>query len=333
MTLKEITKITNGSYVDNPRQLAQKIGISNSDEMLEFLKLVYSYNNDFIKQQNERIIKLKETEARSKETLVIEKKEDAKSDSNNNNLIQSQSTPDKKTQELLRLIEACPIKNISSILPSRDDPSFHSVMNELMIACSKDIVFSNSYLLELGDDISSSEKEEIEKQIQHKRLVFNYLKEYRHEDNKDSEEVIKTSEPPFLVHLTTSTNNSYLYQDLEELPQELRKHFLRIYEPLITGKPIVLNRMTFPREIVYVKNKVHQARIYMTHISSNIYAVLGARNKKAFWNKNQQNFIINRYGIWTNERDTITQKINDPSYLEEQKEMNDRVLQLLKRGQ
>ena len=100
MTLKEITKITNGSYVDNPRELAKKIGISNSDEMLEFLKLVYDYNKDFIRHQEERIKKLKETEAKSKEILLIEKEEDTKV-SNNDILIQSSPNPDKKTQELL----------------------------------------------------------------------------------------------------------------------------------------------------------------------------------------------------------------------------------------
>lgn len=331
MRLDEIKTLAKGNYISDPIQLASDCNITDLPKLLDFLKLVQTYNASIIKEKEQNIKNLIEAEQRSRDILPTPPSISEKNVAEEQSSV-SEIRVNAKIQKLWRTIESSPIESIASLLPNINDPNFYSTINDLMIECQKDIVFTSDYLLEFGETMDDKESDEIKKQIQHKKDIFNVLKNCRVNITED-DEIIETKNHPLLIHLTNSANNSYLYQDLQELPSDLHKHFLKIFEPLITGESMVLNRLSCPREVVYAKNKIHQARIYMTHISSNIYAILGAMNKKTSWATTQRKFISNRYGIWIKERDDIVQKLSDQNYIEEQKELSDKVLQLLKRGQ
>lgn len=328
MTLVELDTLVKHKYIDNPIELAEKLNITDETDVISFLTLVHSYNEKIIGEQAEKIKRAKELESKraplhTEQKLILPSKE----------LEVSQTeTRDRKVQEILSLLEICSLEEIPSILPSKDDKNFHSIMNQVMVSYYETIVYMNSFILEIKDT-NSPEKKEFEEELKQKRKVFDALKKYRGEE-KEEEIILDSNTPPILVHLETPTKNSYLYQDIEGLSPELYKHFLRIFEPFVEGKPVFtkyLTNHTYSR-VFEVKNKIHQARIYGLHLSGNIYLILGALNKKDDWGKSNQGFVVNRYASWNMQKAEISKQIEDPTFLEKEKEKTQQVLELLRRG-
>ena len=328
MRLEELDKLVEHKYIENPIDLAEKLNIIEDSELISFLTLVHSYNDKIIREQAEKVKKAKELEMtraplHTEPKIMLPTRELE---------VSQNETKDRKVQEILSLLEICSLEEIPSILPSKDDKNFHSIMNQVMIAYFETIVYMNNFLLEIGSS-NEEEKKDLEDELKQKRKVFEALKEYRGKE-KEEDIILDSSNPPILVHLETPTGNSYLYQDIEGLPPELYKHFLRIFEPFVEGKPVFTKYLTNSTYsgVFEVKNKIHQARIYGLHLSGNIYLILGALNKKDDWGKSHHGFVLNRYASWSMKKAEISKQIEDPSFLEKEKEKTQQVLELLRRG-
>ncbi len=332
MTIEELKELTNNTYISDVAPLLSQLNITSNEDKLAFLELVYTYNNDFIKDQEKRIRLAKQREKDSKKSLIIPQV--------NETLINSETPREEvetkplgtKAQEILSLLEISDLDEVTSLLPDKNNPSFAWIMNQVMVTYYKDIVFLNSYLHSPQLELPLKEKEELQKGLVRKNQIFNILKNYRTTLNED--ELTEKTEPPCLIHLETPKKESYLEKDIESLSPELYIHFLKIYEPFIKGEPVLSHHMGNNRynKLVVVKNRVHQARIYTVHLTDNIQVLLGALNKKQDWGKMETNYVGNRYSSFTFQRDKLLEQIQDDSFIALNQERTERVLTLLKRG-
>ncbi len=326
MTIEELSKIANEEYIQNPIELAQKLNILDDKEYVEFLNLVFEYNKKIISRLKNDISFIKSSNKKTREfnfnmSNYEEYKDEDKSDNTDNEL-------SKKAKEIILSINSCTNMDITSLLPSKDNSNYHSIINELLVHYLKDIVFLNNYMLNFYNELTSDELKELKIELEKARYIFETIKSNR-QDNENEEDVI-TNEPPILIYLETPNGNTYFHQDILKLPTELYINFLKIFESFISGKETFIKHMANYKNLSCIKNKMHQARIYIMNITDNIYIVLGALNKKTDWSKSESIFVLNRYARANLLKDLISSKINDQSFLDEQQEKTQKALKLLR---
>ncbi len=325
----DIDKLTNGEYVTEPYTLLEKLGVTTRQDVIQALILIHRHNAKIIESEKYHLMELRHQQSILDNSPSLEPTIVVPSSMETTHEEEPTLEQDNHIAEILLQIEASDISDMYKYLPARDDPKFFNVLNQLMSTYYKEIVFYNRYLAEFRGKLSSSEAEEIKVILDRKESVFEALKDYRL-GNKEEELVPEENTKPVLIHLESANHASLFCQDIEKINVQLYKHFLTIYEPFILGKPITIERMKYYPKLLKLKQPLHQARIYLTHISDNIYTVLGAINKKTTWGVLENNFINNRYTTWNLQQRSILGSLDDPSFIEKQNERTEKVLRLLK---
>lgn len=325
----DIDKLTNGEYVIEPFSLLEKLDVTTPQDIIQALILIHRHNAKIIEDKKYHLAEL------HRQQSILDNS--SFSDLNIVAPPSSETTYDEELvleqdghiAEILLQIEACDINDMFKYLPAKDDPKFFNILNQLMSTYYKEIVFYNRYLAEFRGKLNSIEEEEIKVILERKESIFEALKDYRL-GNKEEELIPEENTKPLLIHLESANQASLFCQDIEKINVQLYKHFLAIYEPFILGKPITIERMKYYPKLLKLKQPFHQARIYLTHISDNIYTVLGAITKKTTWGSLENNFLNNRYTTWNLQQRSILGSLDDPSFIERQNERTEKVLRLLK---
>ena len=330
MTIDTLKTLVNGQYIEDVTALLTQQNFQSDEEKIAFLELVYTYNNLFIKNHEKQIRLAKEREIASKVAILTQnssRRKDALLTTE-----EKESSIDPKVQEILSLLEICDLEEVTTLFPERNNPSFDRIINQVMVAYYREIVFLNNYLHTPQVQVPSKEKEEIQNSLIHRKQVFQILKQFRAPVSEESYDL--TLSAPCLIHLETPKGESYLQKDIESLSPELYVHFLKIYEPLIKGEPVLSHYMNNNKynKLVVVKNRIHQARIYTVHLTDNIQVILGALNKKQDWGKQETNYIDNRYSSFFAQKNKLLEKVQDETFLRQNQERTQKVLTLLKRG-
>ena len=325
----DIDKLTNGEYVTEPFSLLEKLGITTQQDAIQTLILIHRHNAKIVEDKKYHLAELRRQQSILDNSTFTESTIITPPTIETTYEEEPILEQDNHVAEILLQIEASDISDMFKYLPARDDPKFFNVLNQLMSTYYKEIVFYNRYLAEFRGKLNSIEKEEIKVILDRKESIFEALKDYRL-GNKEEELVPEENSKPLLIHLESANHASLFCQDIEKINVQLYKHFLTIYEPFILGKSITIERMKHYPKLLKLKQPLHQARIYLTHISDNIYTVLGAINKKTTWGALENNFINNRYTTWNLQQRSILGSLDDPSFIERQTERTEKVLRLLK---
>ncbi len=328
MDLQTLKQQVKEKYIENPFALANSLGIKEEKEVLDFLMLVYEYNQSLIQKEERSLSILKQREAESKIPILINdiKKGPTKAS------IEEEIPLSAKAKEILALLEIAEVDDVDSLLPSKESTTFDATLNQVMYYYYQDIVFLNRCLMDPTLTVKEEEKQELQKELNRKRALFEQLKKSRSTVKEEKIQVQK--EPLTLIHLETSTHESYLQKDLEALPMELYPHFLKIIIPFMNGQAVcshAMNNSSY-RNLVVVKNQVHQARLYVVHLTGNMHLVLGAMNKKQYWGKQEKNFLDIRYKTYMMNLGKILDCLEDDRFIEQNKAKTEKILTLLKGG-
>ena len=191
----------------------------------------------------------------------------------------------------VKLIEDTPIDDIEkfmSILPNSGSYNIDINMSRICDALKENI----NLLRQLNEENDNHDlDDEILTLLKKLYLCIHYL--------DDENEIKKESVAHKIVFAKTSAGNSYFLNDLKKIPTEVYGEVKKVLEYITDGvdmsdntKVKVYSAKDKPQKIIEFKG--HQIRIYTTKLKDNILCVVGIEQKKADWNKKNDDTLKQR---------------------------------------
>ena len=191
----------------------------------------------------------------------------------------------------VKLIEDTPIDDIEkfmSILPNSGSYNIDINMSRICDALKENI----NLFRQLNEENDNHDlDDEILTLLKKLYLCIHYL--------DDENEIKKESVAHKIVFAKTSAGNPYFLNDLKDIPTEAYGEVKKVLGYITDGvdmsdntKVKVYSAKDKPQKIIEFKG--HQIRIYTTKLKDNILCVVGIEQKKANWNKKNNNKLKQR---------------------------------------
>ena len=217
--------------------------------------------------------------------------------------------------------------DLKSVIPSKNNYNFKDIIYRLIAESFKEIKEINELIIE-DENISKDELKEYKLLIIKEQEKINLLKEELIEKEEDltEEESIKNN----IVLVPNLSGNIKVIDELEHIPNEYYDSFNELFNSILDNSFKNVKTFKGNKELLGVAEvKGFKTRIVFSRLNSNTYAIITAFIKKTDNDKYYQDTLKNKIAQYKEIEFSLRNKLNDPSFIEENEQEVNRLFELI----
>lgn len=230
------------------------------------------------------------------------------------------------------LLKSCPkIEELPHYLPKRKNIDFEKIMNLLIVTILKEIEEIENFIIK--ESLKEEEKKEFIEEIKEKRCLMNELINFRDKKEEWQQEIEEEKENT-LIYLQSPSGNYYCFIDEKKIDIDYYASFLGLLESIKNG--------TFKNIKVLLNNKIKglllevkdfKTRIVFQRIAKDTYVILSMFIKKVDKNSIYIEQLEKRIVQYQKSLNSIKESLTKEEYKEENRNVTNTLIKMLKKGE
>lgn len=218
--------------------------------------------------------------------------------------------------------------DISSVLPSRNNYNYRRILIRLKAEIIKKIKEIKDFI---GDEHLSLEDIAVFKDdLDYERKCMELIDSQLHEENEDCVEVTDNK----LIFFPSPSGNIHVLDYLEGIDSDFYSRFNELFLSIKNGTFKGAKRFNNNDALNgFCEVKGTSVRVMYSRLSSDCYAIITAFVKKTDKDQAYTNFIVKHCRDFKNIEDVLKSKLDDPEFMELNKQYEDELFRILADGE
>lgn len=205
----------------------------------------------------------------------------------------------------------------------------NSINTMIIVKLFEEVYEIKKMLYQDRKNIDEDTKKYFENEIEKLKIKIEYIKQIT---TKNKNVVTKEIDENQMIFLKTNYGNVCAYSDIKDIPIDYYDIFYMLLESIRLGNFKNFKSINGDGPLSGVSEvKYAEARIVFSSINKNNYVILAMFLKKVNTDSSYRAYLINRKDLYENSKDIILESIDNLEYLEENRQIRDKIYSILKK--
>lgn len=213
----------------------------------------------------------------------------------------------------------------TEILPSIYDSNYKEIILSILISLYSDINYANNLLAHCKD---AEEEKYLKEEIKKYSSLIDLVKDYNKEEEEEESLTTEESNSSYnLFYLPKNDGTSYILDDIEDIDKADYESTKALISNLINGVKMREKRFYNLEDLKGLSAvRKQDSRIVFQRLGNNAIFIIGIFTKRCQNTLQYRDFIRNRAKIKNNYIESIKDRLNDTSFIEEENIITDEIL-------